>query len=143
MLILKLRLHNGYRDDGSNKCRTRMANNNSQQPLISIDGRSLLQWIVTYAVILEVLDFLVGTYGGSTQIVKTATTIGITSFIVLLTVHWLAGREEQKISNAATVRALFASLFIVLTSTIRTALPDSEWLLALATAADFAQKYFT
>ena len=91
----------------------------------------------------EVLDFLVGTYGGSTQIVKTATTFGITSFIVLLTVHWLAGRDEQKISNAAAVRALFASLFIVLTSTIRTALPDSEWLLALATAAGFAQKYFT
>ena len=57
MLILKLRLHNGYRDDGSNKCRTRMANNHSQQPLISFDGRSLLQWIVTYAVILKCSTF--------------------------------------------------------------------------------------
>ena len=119
-----------------------MANNKSQQQPFSFDSRSLAQWVVTYAVVvwflLEVLDFLVGTYGGSTSIVKTATTFGITSFSLLLTVYWFAGRDDQKPTILAASLALLSSLFIVLTSNLRTAIPNLDWIATLATAAVIA-----
>lgn len=113
-----------------------MANNNSQQRLWAFDSRSLPQWVVTYAAVvwflLEVLDFLVGTYGGSSSIVKTATTFGITSFTIMLTVYWFTARGDHNLTSLAANGALFASLLIVVTSTLRTAAPQLEWLWTIA-----------
>ncbi len=119
-----------------------MANNNQQQRLLSLDGRSLAQWVVPYAVVvwflLEVLDFLVGTYGGSSSIVKTATTFGISSFTILLTVYWFSGRSNQSLTSAAAISALLISLTIVISSTIRTAAPELDWYLVLTVAVTLA-----
>ncbi len=119
-----------------------MTNNNQQQGILSLDGRSLAQWVVPYAVVvwflLEVLDFLVGTYGGSSSIVKTATTFGISSFTILLTVYWFSGRSNQSLTSTAAIIALLASLTIVLTSTLRTAVPDLDWLLVIAISTGLA-----
>lgn len=93
------------------------------QLLESLAKRSFAQWMIAYAVViwffLEFLDFLTATYGWDDRIVKTATTLLVTGFLLMATVAWFHGEKGRQQFTVLEVCLLIFTMMLMLVSSGR------------------------